>query len=1115
MEKVCKVTNTMIDSELVVILLLLNVEFSLHYITCINFSLYLTEHLPRLIDMNREDILSAKERFGQMRRKPTVSNSRSYEGLSVRERKLEKAKNLGVRLVPTFVAPSPPIDPIRRSVHHKKTASSSSITGDMGANYTDRSTPEASMQLEEVSLSSRDSESYQRSHVASNIPTPIRSGPSSSGATNRSQRGSSHSSVAVRTSYSTGALSQASVQYGQEGAQLDSHHRSEVDTGSSSASAAAGVSQRQDIQRGSDQNENTKESSSPKVAAKATKSSRLGVFSRSKNVKKVTSHYEEILAQASKEKEKTTSRFRIKLPFGKGRVKELKEKIEPRAEKAEPPKRPSPPKLAAKQSPSVSPKHYFPPPKEPAPPPPREPAPPPPKGESNVATYNQGTVSSRPPAESNIPTYRRGPVSNKSSVESSIPVPSYHRGINDISPTGANVPSFYRRTPQSASKPMATESHIPSYHRKPPPSSSDSNLPSYQQRVPPPNKQYSPKHEDQSPASKLPPPAPKTYYRQLPPRTPQATPAEAAVVNSRMSLYKVQPYLVPIRTQPPPEVVFIPGPPNEEEHPPSESVDKVAPPPQLESTTTTQTPAAQQISTSSNTSSTQQTADSKLAATSSISKSNMSLDSVIEEYAAGTSPSPSASQPSSETASSSPKVKERRPSFVIPNSTLEPAMYRQLEPPSSKAQTSNQTSTYTSKPTQQSSSRQTRTFASKLPTYQSSTYTSKLPTPTSGSKPMYQSSTFSKKSTSAAATKPPPVSGSSMSLDSILTDMENAKKSSTTSSSNSTFRSQLPSDMTTTSSSKREDRSSPSKVASSEPTSSLTNRSFSTEAAGVGSSSMSLDSILDEFLKMSGTGDSSGSDQTGVTQKPQLLTKEEDKRMSVASNHQELKEKKEKKAPTSEVQDRPSIESAPNVHQFDESKNSRQSHEFRRQESLLSQGSTSTSYQEMKSKVGASGSSRLTLRSRQLQIRKERINFDSAPASGQLQSNKDKTELNSNKPIPRAQKLSRQEEQTLAGLESATHNGQPRVKDGGNPPPQMIPEPKQLQRREELQSNPDLTSSVPTMSMSQNLVKLKARANSAGTILDEEPEYSDPKDARRPSNTSNLPNGRTSPTPKV
>ena len=1084
--------------------------------------------------MNREDILSVNERFGQMKRKPTVSNSRSYEGLSVRERKLEKARNLGVKLVPTFVAPSPPIDPIRRSVHNKKSASSSSTANSTGANYTDRSTPEAAMQLEETS--SRDSsESYQRSQVASNIPPPtIRSGPSS-GATNRSQR-SSRSSAAVRTSYSTGALSQAStVQYGQEGGQDKKlHYRSETDTGNLAAAAAAGVSQRQGGQRDANRDENAKksESSSPKVAAKSAKPSRLGVFSRPK--KKVSSHYEDLLANKEKEKEKSTSRFRIKLPFGKGRVKELTAKIEPQAEKAESPKRPPPPKLAKQSSStSVSPKHYFPPPTEPAPPPPREPAPPPPKaGGSNVATYNhRGTVSSRPSIESNIPTYRQGPVSKKPSVESSIPIPSYQRRTNDISPTGTNVPSFYRRTQQQSTSKPTTESHIPSsYHRKQP--SSDSNIPPpYQQRVPPPNKQYSPRHEDQQsgpPPSKVPPPASKTYYRPPPllPRTPQATPAEAAVVNSRMSLYKVQPYLVPIRTQPPPEVVFIPGPPpNEEEHPPSESVDTEisSPPAEL----TTQVQATQEVSTSSNSISTQQTTDSNLAATSSVSKSNMSLDSILDEYT-GASPSPSESQPpSSKATSSSPKEKERRPSFVNPSSsTSKPAAtYRQLEPPSSKSLTSNQTST--DKPTpQKSSNKQTKTFTSKLPTYQSSTYTSRLPTPSSGSKTTYQSSTLSKKSTIAASTKPPPVSGSSMSLDSILTDMENGKKAPAASSSNSPFRSQLPSEVAASSSNlKREDRSSPSKIASSGPTSSHTSRNFSTEnAAAIGNSSMSLDSILDEFLKMSpDTGDSSsGPTGEGETQNPLLSTKdEEDTKTRVTPGHQKLKEKEEMKSPVSEVQ-QPNLESAHNRHQLDESRNPRQSQEVKRQESLLSQGSTaSTSHRrEAKDKVGANGSSHPTLRSRQLQIRKERINFDSAPTGRQLQS-KDKTEPNSTKPVPQARKLSRQEgQQTMVDLESSIrHNGQPRVMKGassgagaGSTTRQPISEPKQLQRRElEFQSNPDLTSSIPTLSMSRNYVMLKERANPTGTMIDNDSEYADPRDARKPSDTSDPSNGRISP----
>ena len=1024
-----------------------------------------------------------------MRRQPTVSNSKSYEGLSIRERKLEKARNLGVKLVPTFVAPSPPIDPIRRSLHNKKTAASSSTSNDTGANYTDRSTAEASMQLEDVS--SRDGESYQRSHVASNIPTPVRSGVSNR-TTNRSQRGGGNS-PAVRTSYSHNALSQASVQYSQERREGESYYRSQADTGSPAAAAASGISQRQDSQHGLDQrDENAKESGPPTVKTKPTKSSRLGVFSRTK---KKVSDYEAILA--SKEKEKSTSRFRIKLPFGKGRVKELTAKIEPQTEREKTaPKRPPPPNLTKQSS-----KQSFPPPKEPAPPPPQEPAPPPPKGGSNVAPYHRGgAVSSRPSVESSIPTYRRGPASNKPSVESGIPVPSYHRGISDISPTGANVPSFYRGAQQSASKPKS-ESHRPSYSKSP----SDSNIPSYQQRrLPPPNKQlYAPKHEHQPPSSKLPPPAPKTYYRQLLPRTPQATPAEAAVVNSRMSLYKVQPYLVPIRTQPPPEVVFIPGPSNEQEHSPSETPKKASPP-LVESTT--QQPQPQQASMSSNTATTKKDSNSEMAATSSISKSNMSLDSIIDEYV-GTPPSPSASQSQLETATSPTREKERRPSFLLPGpSTAEPAANRQREPPSSQTQTSNQSST---KPVSQSSSKQTKTLTSKLPTYQSSTYTSKLPTPkSSGSKPIYQSSTFSKKSTSAATTKPPPVSGSSMSLDSILTDMENAKKGSTASNSNSTFRSRLPSEVA--GSSNREDRSSPSKLASSGPTSSLTNHSFASEAAAIDSSSMSLDSILDEFLKMSG---SDASESSGA-QKPQLSTKVEEggTHKRSASGQQQIKEKEEKCEPISESQqriDQPSVESSSNK---GERRNSKQPQDVKRQESLLSQGSASTSHQQTKDKVGPS--SIPTLQTRQLKIRKERINFESGPTSRQLLS-KDKTEPNSNRPVPRARKLSHQEE-TAASLESATYNGQPRVKKrDANDYSQPVSEPKQLQRREELQSNPDLTSSIPTMSMSQNLVKLKARANSAGTILDEVPEYSDPKDARRPSNTSSLSNGRISPTPKV
>ena len=268
-----------------------------------------------------------------------------------------------------------------------------------------------------------------------------------------------------------------------------------------------------------------------------------------------------------------------------------------------------------------------------------------------------------------------------------------------------------------------------------------------------------------------------------------------------------------------------------------------------------------------------------------------------------------------------------------------------------------------------------------------------------------------------------------------------------------------------------------------------------------------------------GTGDSS-SDPTegGETQNPLLSPKDaEDTKTRAIPGHQELKEKEEMKSPVSEVQ-QPNLESARNRHQLDESRNSRQSQEVKRQESLLSQGSTaSTSHRrEAKDKVGANGSSHPTLRSRQLQIRKERINFDSAPTSRQLQS-KDKTEPNSTKPVPQARKLSRQEDQqTTMDLESSIRrNGQPKVMKGatsgagaGNTTRQPISEPKQLQRREEFQSNPDLTSSIPALSMSRNYVMLKERANSTGTMIDNDSEYADPRDARKPSDTSG---GRISP----
>ena len=1078
--------------------------------------------------MNREDILSAKERFGQMRRQPTVSTSRSYDGLSVRERKLEKARNFGVKLVPTFVAPSPPIDPVRRSVHKKL----------RGTNYTEGA--DASSQQEDV-VASRDGESYHPSQVASNIPTPVRTGASNRTTSRggesyyRSQRADGGgNSVVVHQSYSHNAISQVSVQYNQEfqGRADGTHYRSQADTGGSTAAAVyTGNSAREQAdQQVLDKEKKATASPSPKVAAKPTKSSRLAMFASRK--KKVSANYEAIVA--SKEKEKTTSRFKLKLPFGKGRVKELMAKIEPQAEKTD--ARRQTVSKASKQSPSVSPKHYFPPPKEPAPPPPREPvlqepttrqqapreqaprelAPPPPNEVSNVTGYHRRPVSSRPSVESSVPMYRQRPVAKKSSVESGIPLPSYHRRTSDVhvSSTGTNVPSFYQGASHSSEPSMAQR--FPSYLKG---TTSEANISSYQKKKPlnkpvSPRKQVSPKHEDHLSSSKLPAPAPKTYYRQLLPRAPKATLAEAAVVNSQMSLYKVQPYLVPIRTQPPPEVVYIPG-PNEEKHnsPKSEAPPHKIPPPAVVSTMQCQPQLANEPSTPATAS--QQVSNSELAATSSISKSNMSLDSIIEECV-GASPSPSTAQPptSSESTNSFTKDRERRPSFVRVPSTTELASQHQVETPNSRG--SEASSTYTGRPAHQNLSKRSKhspAYTSKLPTYQSSTYTSRLPTPAgSAIKPTYQSSTFSKKSTSTISSKAPPVSSSSLSLDSILTDMENSRKG-LPSNSNSPFRSQLPPEKV--SSSGTEDLSS-SKAASSRPNFSTTNRSFAAESRAISRDSMSLDSILDEFLKLSG----SDNNQAEAAQKPQFSTKDvEETSVGHTSSHQELQQKDKENGSLSKSQHhdkRQSVTSALNgKQQLNEDSDQKSPKltpeiEYRERQSLFRQESASTSQQDIRDKGDGTISRQLP------QGHKEQRNPDYS--SGQVYSRQprsnEKREPTNSKPIPQARKLYRQEVQQV-NLRSGTINRQPaKVKDSkGYSKP--ISEPLRLQRREDLQSNPDLTSCTPMMSMSQNLVKLKVRANSAGTILDGEAEYSDPRDAKRTSNISNISNlsngGPTSP----
>ena len=101
----------------------------------------LADHLPRLIEMNREDILKAKERFGDATRKPTSSapTPESYEGLTTQQRKLKKAQNFGVKLVPSSLPPAPSRQ-VRRLLSHETTAPPSSQSHEQPSNREEDST---------------------------------------------------------------------------------------------------------------------------------------------------------------------------------------------------------------------------------------------------------------------------------------------------------------------------------------------------------------------------------------------------------------------------------------------------------------------------------------------------------------------------------------------------------------------------------------------------------------------------------------------------------------------------------------------------------------------------------------------------------------------------------------------------------------------------------------------------------------------------------------------------------------------------------------------------------------------------------------------------------------
>ena len=512
-----------------------------------------------LIELNKVDILSSKERFGHLSRKPNVSSfttSGSFEGLSARDKNLRKAEAIGVKQIifPKFTVPPPPSQPapkkrpeslqtadlsLESSVQlpNRRLQSKRYFRRDIGkeqefsASFAAGTDVERQRALAEVAIrpqSPRNDisrrETFAERHNAfaemqaslhrKKVPPKVaararsqsygdrqRVNPQASAAKEQSSR-----DLVESYSRSPPVASNSSVVVAQPGASKLTMVGQNVFVMSieEGDGAAASVAQK-------------------KPASQPAKSTGRSFF-RSRNKSKVSAQYEALVQQtASPKPEKKTSRFNFKFPgFGRGRVKELKAQMEQTTTTTPAPegtlKKPPPPTKPKRTPPSVKPKTYFPPPRERAPPPPQEPAPPPPT-ESKTSPYHRATAkSSYPQGARNSKT---PPYHNKKPIN----ISPNHKVVKEQGETKNGSPQQIGASESGVrepSKPRLQKNH----HYEELPGS-------------PPSKQPSPT-------------AKKTYGSKYRPRNTKATPSEIAAVNSSMSLYECEDYLVPVtRSQQP------------------------------------------------------------------------------------------------------------------------------------------------------------------------------------------------------------------------------------------------------------------------------------------------------------------------------------------------------------------------------------------------------------------------------------------------------------------------------------------------------------------------------------------------------------------------------------
>jgi hypothetical protein len=304
--------------------------------------------------MNREDILSVRERFTRKPADASASSTTTTKGYpgqgtaTVKDRKLKMAKNLGVKLVPSFASPALPMLSKRSenqesssnpgSPNHQVTATNKKKDGSRHGNK-QKATPQASIQHEQIR---REESSPSRSHKGPVISSPV---------------------AAQRQLGNTQRITSAAA----------AHGKGEIE--GSSGSHELKIS-------GSAVTDNH--------TAHPPKSAPPGKIKFNSRRKNVSADYEAAVIETSTttKPEKSGSRFKLRLPFGK--VKEAKTKIE-NVDKDKTQKRPTP-------KPRKGHKQHWSPPRQPAPPPPSEPAPPPPTNthiQQTSSPYHQGSNNSK------------------------------------------------------------------------------------------------------------------------------------------------------------------------------------------------------------------------------------------------------------------------------------------------------------------------------------------------------------------------------------------------------------------------------------------------------------------------------------------------------------------------------------------------------------------------------------------------------------------------------------------------------------------------------------------------------------------------------------------------